>query len=406
MSDVPIHVSSDAGEGAFNPGSMLLVVAVGALAFIATLLLGAYAPDLRSGRNGGTHALSNAATGFSGLVRLAAATGRNPVVIRAPDQLKREELAVVTPDHGWINLGDILQWRGARATLLVLPKWDTAPDKEKPGWVRVAGLLPAQDPAQTLAPAVPLLVSREHGDRHELKVVPFGAPSDLRFIAPAVLQTISGKRIEPIITESGGRIVLAKVKGSQTYILADPDLINNHGMGDERQAKAALALLDYLNSTGSKSVLFDVTANGLGRSRSPLKLAFDPPFLAVTLTIFAAMLLAAWQALVRFGPVRRRERAIAFGKAALVDNSAALIRKAGRETSLGGRYVEVICERATNLFRLPANLDAEELGERMEGLNPHRSFASAAERARSARNRDELVRAAQSLNQWLEEVQR
>ena len=406
MSDVPIHVSSDAGEGAFNPGSMLLVVAVGALAFIATLLLGAYAPDLRSGRNGGTHALSNAATGFSGLVRLAAATGRNPVVIRAPDQLKREELAVVTPDHGWINLGDILQWRGARATLLVLPKWDTAPDKEKPGWVRVAGLLPAQDPAQTLAPAVPLLVSREHGDRHELKVVPFGAPSDLRFIAPAVLQTISGKRIEPIITESGGRIVLAKVKGSQTYILADPDLINNHGMGDERQAKAALALLDYLNSTGSKSVLFDVTANGLGRSRSPLKLAFDPPFLSVTLTIFAAMLLAAWQALVRFGPIRRRERAIAFGKAALVDNSAALIRKAGRETSLGGRYVEVICERATNLFRLPANLDAEELGERMEGLNPRRSFASAAERARSARSRDELVRAAQSLNQWLEEVQR
>jgi hypothetical protein len=118
------------------------------------------------------------------------------------------------------------------------------------------------------------------------------------------------------------------------------------------------------------------------------------------------MLLAAWQALVRFGPIRRRERAIAFGKAALVDNSAALIRKAGRETSFGGRYVEVICERATNLFRLPANLDAEELGERMEGLNPRRSFASAAERARSARSRDELVRAAQSLNQWLEEVQR
>jgi len=370
------------------------------------LLLGAYAPDLRSGRNGGTHALSNAATGFSGLVRLAAATGRNPVVIRAQDQLNREELAVVTPDHGWINLGDILQWRGPRATLLVLPKWDTAPDKEKPGWVRVAGLLPAQDPAQTLAPAIPLLVTREHGDRHELEVVPFGAPSDLRFIAPAVLQTISGKRIDPIITDSGGRIVLGKVKKSQTYILADPDLINNHGMGDERQAKAALVLLDYLNSTGSKAVLFDVTANGLGRSRSPLKLAFDPPFLAVTLTIFAAMLLAAWQALVRFGPVRRRERAIAFGKAALVDNSAALIRKAGRETRLGGRYVEVICERAINLFRLPANLDAEVLGERMEGLNPRRSFASVAERARSARSRDELVRAAQSLNQWLEEVQR
>ena len=136
---------------------------------------------------------------------------------------------------------------------------------------------------------------------------------------------MSNSQLEPMITDLGGRTILGKVKGRNLYILSEPDLINNHGMGDERQARAALALLDDLNSTGASSVLFDVTANGLGRSLSPLKLAFDPPFLAVTLTIFAAMLLAAWQAAVRFGPVERRARAIAFGKAALVDNSAALI---------------------------------------------------------------------------------
>jgi hypothetical protein len=406
MSDVPIRDSSDPGEGAFSPRSMLLIVGVGVLAFIAMLLLGAYAPDLRSGRNGGAHALSNAATGFSGLVRLAAATGRNPVVARSEDQLKGEDLAVVTPDHGWVDLGRILQRRGPRATLVVLPKWDTAPDPMKSGWVRVSGLLAAGDPARTLYPAVPLAVSRKHGDGARLTAVPFGAPPDLSFVAPAVLQTMSGNKLEPIITDTQGRIVLGKVKQQQLYILADPDLINNHGMGDERQARAALALLDYLNSTGATSVLFDVTANGLGRSRSPLKLAFDPPFLAVTLTIFAAMLLAGWQALVRFGPVRRAERAIAFGKAALVENSAALIRKAHRETRLGDRYVEVICNRAINLFRLPATLSPDELSVRLEALNPHRSFASAAERARSASSRDELVRAAQSLNQWFEEVQR
>ncbi|MEJ8629960.1 hypothetical protein P0F65_09395 [Sphingomonas sp. I4] len=33
---------------------------------------------MRSGHDGGTHALSNAATGFSGIVALAGATGRNP----------------------------------------------------------------------------------------------------------------------------------------------------------------------------------------------------------------------------------------------------------------------------------------------------------------------------------------
>jgi hypothetical protein len=177
-------------------------------------------------------------------------------------------------------------------------------------------------------------------------------------------------------------------------------------MGSEEQAASALALLDLLNSTGANAILFDVTANGLGRSRSPLKLAFDAPFLAVTLIIFAAMLLAAWQALVRFGPVRRRERAIAFGKAALVDNSAALVRKAGREAHLGSRYVEVIRDRAIRLFRLPASLDPESLSARLEALNPNRSFAAAADAAAGARTRDELLHAAQSLNSWLEEVQR
>jgi hypothetical protein len=287
----------------------------------------------------------------------------------------------------------------------VLPKWETAPDKQKPGWVRVSGLLSATDPARTLAPATPFGITREKTRGEPLKTLAAAAPPELRFLAPRILQSLSSKDVDPIITNERGAIVLGQLKGRQLYILADPDLLNNHGMGDERQARAALALLDFLNSTGAESVQFDVTTNGLGRSRSPLKLAFDAPFLAVTLTIFAAMLLAAWQALVRFGPVRRAERAIAFGKAALVDNSAALIRKAGREAQLGSRYVEVVRERAIALFRLPPTLDPETLNSRLESLNSNRSFASAAQAASHASSRDELLGAAKSLNEWIKEVQ-
>jgi hypothetical protein len=401
MSDVSVRRGQT--EGAFNARTMLLVTAVGILAFIAMLVLGAYAPDLRSGHNGGTHALSNAATGFSGLVRLADETGRNPVIVRSANQLDSEDLAVITPDHGSTDLGSILSRRGSRATLIVLPKWNTVPDPGRPGWVQVPGLLPGRDPAQTLYPSTPLGITRERTQGELLHNVDSAAPADLHFLAPRVLQTISGRQVHPLITNSRGAIVLGQI--GRLYVLADPDLINNHGMGDERQARSALALLDYLNSTGAKSVLFDVTANGLGRSRSPLRLAFDPPFLAVTLTIFVAMMLAGWQALVRFGPIATSERAIAFGKAALVDNSAALIRKAGREAHLGSRYVEVIRERAITLFRLPPTLDAQQLAVRLEALNPHRSFAASAEAAMNAGSRDELLRAAQSLNHWLMEVQ-
>lgn len=404
MSDIAIHPAT-AQESAFKPATMLLITAIGVLAFIAMLVLGAYAPDLRSGHNGGSHALSNGATGFGGLVRLAEETQRKPVIVRSVSDLKNENLAVITPDDGSTDLSAVLAARGPRATLIVLPKWSTMADPAHAGWVRILDLTTDGNPASTLYPAHPLDIARQKAHGEPLLNVDSSAPADLRFLAPAVMQTMSGKDLQPLITTAKGKIVLGRVGGGNLYVLSDPDLINNHGMGDERQARAALALLDYLNSTDSDGVLFDVTANGLGRSKSPLKLAFDPPFLGVTLTIFVAMLLAGWQALNRFGPISRRERALAFGKQALVDNSAALIRKAGREAHLGSRYVDVIRERAITLFRLPPTLDPEQLAARLEAMNPRRSFATTAEEAMNAANRDELVRAAQSLNYWLLEVQ-
>jgi hypothetical protein len=404
VSDVTIGATRP-GEGAFRRGTMLLIVAIGTLAFIATLLLGAYAPDLRSGKNGGAHALSNAATGYSGLVRLAEKTGRNPVIVRSPGQLDSEDLAILTPEDAQTNMGDLLAQRGGRITLVVLPKWDTQRDPLKPAWVRVGGLIEPFQPEGVFAPAWKLKVTRRRTGQEPLRNAADGLPQDVAFVAPRIEQTIAGDRLEPIITDAQGRILLGKQSERTLYVLADPDLINNHGMADERQARSALALIDYLNSTDAESILFDVTANGLGHSRSPLKLAFDPPFLAVTLTIFAAMLLAGAQALFRFGAPRRPERAIAFGKAALVDNSAALIRKAGREPRLGARYAEVIRERAAALFRLGPSTDRELVDARLEALNARTSFTALAAAAASAHRRDELLGAAQSLHHWVKEVQ-
>ena len=404
MSEIAIG-SSGSDDSVFKRGTMLLIVAIGTLAFIATLVLGAYAPDLRSGKNGGTHALSNAATGFSGLVRLAEKTGRNPIIVRSESQLDSEDLAVITPDTARAELSGLLSRRGARVTLIVLPTWETEKDPTKPAWVRVGGLLSPHQPEGVLAPDWQLKVARRRTHNEALVNAAENLPLDVSFVAPRIEQTISGPKLEPIITDGEGRILLGENTERALYVLADPDLINNHGMGDERQARSALALLDYLNSTGAGSILFDVTANGLGHSRSPLKLAFDPPFLAVTLTIFAAMLLAGAQALFRFGAPRRPERAIAFGKAALVDNSAALIRKAGREPRLGARYAEVIRERAARLFRLGPSASRELVDQRLEALNSRNSFTALAAAAANAQRRDELLAAAQSLHHWVEEVQ-
>ena len=400
MSEIAIATGRPAG--AFDRSAMLLIVAVGVLAFIAMLVLGAYAPSLRSGRDGGAHALSNAATGYSGLVQLAEATGRNPTVIRAEHQFGGEALAVITPPGAAANLDELLQARAGKATLIVLPKWDTEPDEDRPGWIRSSGLLPPFEPNGVLAPAHKLMVARAKGDpRRPLLTVPGHAPEAMRFHEPHVVQAFASGPLTPVITDRAGRIVLGQIERTNLYVLADPDLLNNRGMADRSQAAAALALLDFLNSTDAGEILFDVTANGLGQSRSPLRLAFDPPFLAVTVAIFAALLLAGLQGITRFGAPRRPMRAIAFGKKALVDNSAALIRRAGREAHLGDRYAEVIRDRARALFGLPTV--QREGDEPLDRLSAQEPFTPLAIAAGEARTRSELLNRAQALHRWLEE---
>ncbi|HYW15150.1 MAG TPA: hypothetical protein VE891_03215 [Allosphingosinicella sp.] len=399
MSDVAIGAGART-QGLFRSATIGLVVGIGILAFVGMLILGAYAPDLRPGRNGGAHALSNAATGFSGIVQLARATGRDPIILRNDDLLDTEDLVVLTPESGATDLTKALERRSTRVTLVVLPKWNTVPDPKRSGWVRSQGLKSVWDVHQVLAPDYRLRVQRHRSGGAALRTVAGHAPRELRFTAPSPLQTVAGPGLEPIVTDSAGRAVLARLGSKPLYVLADPDLLSNRGMAERSQAGAALAMLDFLNSTGAGSITFDVTLNGLGQTRSPLKLMFDPPFLAATLAIAAALLLVGLQAISRFGAPRRPERAIAFGKAALIDNAAALVRQARREARLGGRYAEMIRDKAVTVFAVPARLRDDAITEYLDKLDGRTSFSTLASAAAEARSREDLLAAAQALHRW------
>jgi len=388
-------------QGAFRPRTVAILLVIGILGFLGTLVLGAVAPDLRSGRNGGAHALSNAVVGFSGIVRLAEATGRNPAIVRNDRLFDTEDLLVVTPETGREDLGRILARRRVKPTLVILPKWQTVPDPAVSGWVREAGLLPRAMPEAVFAPLYRLAVARRRSGGRPL--IPADVPEAIRFAAPRPLQTVAGRGLRPLIVDGRGGIVLGQLGTVPLYVLADPDLLSNVGMADARQAAAALALLDYLNSGGATSLAFDVTLNGFGASPNPLKLAFQPPFLAMTLAIAVVLLMVAIRALARFGPARQPDRAIAFGKAALIDNTAALIRKAGREAGLGGRYAEVVRERAVAAFGVPARLHDAALDAYLDGLGGGDRFSDLARRARDARDGHEMLAAAQGLHRWKQE---
>lgn len=393
---------SGAAGATFRPLTVALLLAIGVLGFVGTLLLGAFAPDLRSGRNGGAHALSNAAVGYSGLVRLAEATGRNPQILRAAGRLGGEDLVVLTPESGRADMSGPLGARTGRPTLVVLPKWRTSADPDRSGWVRIEGLLPRWEPEGVLAPADKLKVRRVRSGGRPLRAVDW-APAAMRFTAPRPLQTVSGGGLEPLLTDARGRIVLGKLPDRTVYVLADPDLLDNRAIADRAQAGAALAMLDFLNANRPESVGFDVTLNGLGHSPSPLKLAFQPPFLAMTLAIAAALLLVGWQAFARFGAPARPARAIAFGKRALIDNTAALVRRAGREAALGGRYADAVRDRAQGSFGVPARLHGPAVDAYLDRLAGPRRFTTLARAAGDAADKDEVLAAARALQDWRKE---
>lgn len=421
MSDLAVDSSrsGDAGHRLIAPITVAVLVTLGIVCFVAMLVLGAYAPDLKRDGNGGGHALSASMNGFTGVVRLAEATGRRARIVRDIHLLRTEDLVVATPETGAVNIDPVIGQRASTPTLLVLPKWATRPYDKHRGWVTIDGLLPRGTAQGVLAPAAILdIVQRRSGGRPLTTVEPlmtgvaFDAPTPLQAIRPTPAGTkpkgdAGYGPLEPLIVDEAGNIVLGRFAARPLFVLADPDLLDNRGMHDARAAASALAMLDWMNSNQAEGIAFDVTLNGFAHGASPLKLMFEPPFLATTLTLAVVVLLGALGTVPRFGSARPRERAIAFGKTALVDNTAVLVGKARREVSVGQRYTDVVRDIAVRAFAVPMQQRGAALDAQLDRLDRgDQPFSALAQTLAHADDKTELVSAAGALHDWIRGRQR
>ena len=390
----------------FNPRMVVGLIAAGVLAFAAMLLLMAYGAGAnpQGSRDGRAHALSTAATGFKGLVTLIDAF-HDTRIVRHDRGIQSENLLVVALEPGTDAdaVGELLDQRRGRATLIILPKWLTIDDPARRGWVRAVGPIAGRSAQGVLAGADVAVVE---GDAPS----PAFAPGDdilsgLRIPVPRSPQTVSGKNLQRLVGRAGGRALIARIGDQPHYVVADPDLLNNHGLRNPTTARTAVAMIQRMNATGATGVDFDVTLNGFGSSESSgsvLRMAFEPPFLAMTLALLAAALLAGLHGAWRFGPARREERAIALGKAALVENSAGLLRLANREAHLGGAYADVVRQEAARITAAPHWLQGEDLDRYLDRMTRRGepSFAELAGRLASARHRHAVMAAARALFAW------
>lgn len=397
-----------AGQDAgFNPRLIAAVVAIGVVAFIALWALIALGPQLSSGNDGGGHALSKAAPGYAGIVDLLERAGADVELrrrVETEQYEEYEELVVLTPTPRTRpeEMKELIAAQGKAPVLIILPKWIAGRipgEAAKPGWVSGGIAMP---------PPVRLLPSEYFGKIRIARAPQGGgtarghvAGRELTLALPAQLHTIAGEELDTLIAAPDGGAILARTSSPDLYILSDPDLVNNLAFASRDKARAAAMLIDAIaEDADADGLAFDLTLNGFGSQRSLLRFAFVPPFIGITLCLIAAGLIALWQAWVRFGPYLKPGRAIPVSKAALIANSADLIKQARRE--LDGAHAFVHSQRTAIARRLhaPAGLDAAETDAWIDRhLRPGSDlFSALARRLPLARNTHEFLADAQALH--------
>jgi hypothetical protein len=331
-----------------------------------------------------------------------------------------EELTVVVEGH-----------RQVGPTIVVIPKWRTVQlprrsakvkegfvqlvDADTPDWKGFYDELSLQRGALQTGPRPGAWESAD------LKgTLPFPGKvfsGDGKFLIPLVMGQGTGRALVGYMSDGGyyDKLRQMSVGFDEADLEDDPieqypvifvfeaDLFNNWGMNRPENALLAEKLIDASLDGADKRIAFDFTLVGYGRSQSLLTLAFKPPFLAATICLLLAALVALWRAFQRFGPPLQGGRAVAFGKRALVGNAAGLIHRARRLHLLGPPYADAARDRLIKALALPARLSHEQaeaaIDRALAGRSPGSiKFSVAAATMRAARKPTDMLRAARQLH--------
>ena len=440
---------SGARSSPFSPRVALAMVLVGALGFIALLWAvgsGMADPDPQPS---GAHASGKGLVGFEALADYLKARDYQVSATRTRGAHHQGGLLVLTPLHGTKPeelTRTIAEHRDFGPTLLIMPKWRAMPfpptaqainPKVHPGFVKLdqasapewkgfhdevnVDLSPLEGAAATqtwrgagLNAPLPVPATVLSGKGRDLMPLVV-AGSDMRMIAgyfidggnyPGLSELALAPLPQPDEADEDSDSQGTAQPDPPRFpliVVFDPDLLNNYGMAQQSNALLAERLVQAALDGGEKSVVFDLTLAGYGRSQSLLELAFTPPFLAATLCLLLAAGVALWRAYHRFGPPLLAARSIAFGKRALVANAAGLLRRAKRLHLLGGPYADAARERLVKALALPARLDAAAAEAAIDRALAVRApteqpFSAAAAALRAARRPRDMLRAAQRLN--------
>ncbi len=249
--------------------------------------------------------------------------------------------------------------RTAPAILLVLPKREGRVDPVRPDWLAKTRLLPADDVLRVLA----LVDEGATVERFDLTgtLRARNGLSDAAVVG--IPQFVRSRMIEPVLDGAAGTLIgEVRTPGRRLVVVADPEILENHGLTRGDNALIAVALIRSLRAKGSERVVFDEVVHGyVAEPFGWLRLLFTFPFVLVTTQIAVAVALVLWSGSGRFGSPKPREPALALGKQSLIAAGARLFELAGDAHYLADRYVDAVLRETARRLQVPRGLSRPEL---------------------------------------------
>lgn len=374
-SPTPERLSEATGR-TFTPRAVRWIVGIGIVSLLATLLLSVLSASKEpTQETADPNSYSYSAVGHRAYVALLDKLGIDVTVSRHRSAEKAGPelpLLVLEPSDTTAEL-DHLKSITKRAIedevpmLVALPKWSVVEKNDDQRWAnriellspyRVTDALSAVGTGLVEGEAVAYLgsLSITRGDSETGTVSIRGRATDWQLALTPYQLLPDHDDLEPIVTvdgvTEGPRTLLARVRGTNVYLLSDPDIVNTMGIGSGDHASIAVALVT--EALGAEAVVVDEVNHGFEKTETIWQELFGFPLVLLTLHVAGLLALALWAAMARFGKPEARPPRVPSGKQTLLDNTATLLAL-GRHAGYGAkRYFETTLRALSRTYGIPA----------------------------------------------------
>jgi hypothetical protein len=402
-------------------GSPLLWLLIGAGSLTVTIVVLLFA-DFVPTTSSGADAYSPSAIGYQALVELLETSDATTVVSTTTItetegvglvHLMLEPKLTTERQRRLFEEGLLESIVSGANIVVVLPKWRSRADYSKRGWVESVSQRPQSEVEQVLAGVIMESPDSTVGglirlsdDPGEVSTTPW--PDRVPKLPYPQLTKEGYRGSESVLATGNGSLI--SYWGDGIYVISDPDLLNNAGLG---KGDNAAIVHDFLVShLKTKRIIVDETVHGYVRAKSIWSELLDFPLNLVTLHFTLLMALVLWATVGRFGKPQTPPPRIPPGKEALIQNTADLLSLAGHPGHSLRRYFRLQVDEAARACGLPPVGDTEERIKKLDSLSRSRGATEDASQLRAsvrhladgAPDRGRVLAVAQMIHRWKNEV--